>query len=169
MKLALCFIIVIISAYIGRLMSRKMAQRLDFFREYLSAMTQLSDKVVGPGLELYKALSDCRSQVIKPIFSRCAMLLRQYPQHKLEKIWSESLVQNRDALSSLSKTDVLFLKEGGNALEALCTNPSEKQAAIHLKRLAEYISALEQESSKKSKLYNTAGVLAGLMIALLVI
>lgn len=169
MKLALCFVIVIISAYIGRLMSRKMAQRLDFFRDYLSAMTQLSDKVVGPGLELYKALSECRSETIRPLFMQCAALLRQRPQLKLEAIWSESLALNRDALSPLSKADVLFLKEGGDALEALCTNPSEKQAAIYLKRLAGYIAALEQDKNKKSKLYNTAGVLAGLMIALLVI
>ena len=64
---------------------------------------------------------------------------------------------------------MLILSEGGEALEALCTNPSEKQAAIFLKRLSGHIAALEQEKSKKCKLYNTAGVLAGLMIALLVI
>ena len=169
MKLALCLVIVVISAYIGRLMSRKMAQRLDFFREYLSAMTQLSDKVVGPGLELYKALSECRIEVIRPLFVRCAALLRQYPQLKLEVIWLKSLAHNGEALSPLSKADVLFLRDGGHALEALCGNPSERQAAIYLKQLADYIAVLEQEKNKKSKLYNTAGVLAGLMIALLVI
>lgn len=169
MKLALCLVIVIISAYIGRLMSRKMAQRLDFFRNYLSAMTQLSDKVVGPGLELYKALSECRIEAIRPLFVRCAALLRQYPQLKLDMIWSKSLGSNGETMSALSKADVLFLKEGGHALEALCGNPSEKQAAIYLKQLSDYIAALEQEKNKKSKLYNTAGVLAGLMIALLVI
>ena len=169
MKLALCLVIVIISAYIGRLMSRKMAQRLDFFRNYLSAMTQLSDKVVGPGLELYKALSECRIEAIRPLFVRCAALLRQYPQLKMDVIWSKSLGLNGETVSALSKPDVLFLKEGGHALEALCGNPSEKQAAIYLKQLSDYIAALEQEKNKKSKLYNTAGVLAGLMIALLVI
>ena len=51
MKLALCLLIVVISAYIGRLMSKRLVQRLDFFRDYLSAMTQLSDKVVGVGLD----------------------------------------------------------------------------------------------------------------------
>ena len=169
MKLVLCLVIVIISAYIGRLMSRKMAQRLDFFRDYQSAMTQLSDKVVGPGLELYKALLECRIDTVRPLLERSAVMLRQHPQLKLDAIWSKSLAQSGDALSALSKTDVLFLKEGGHALEALCGNPSEKQAAIYLKQLAVYIAALELEKNKKSKLYNTAGVLAGLMIALLVI
>lgn len=169
MKLALCLAIVVISAYIGRLMSRKMAQRLDFFRDYQSAMTQLSDKVVGPGLELYKALLECRIQTVRPLFVCCAALLSQHPQLKLEVIWLKSLAQNREVLSSLSKADGLFLRDGGHALEALCGNPSERQAAIYLKQLADYTAVLEQEKSKKSKLYNTAGVLAGLMIALLVI
>ncbi len=169
MKLALCLAIVVISAYIGRLMSRKMAQRLDFFRDYQSAMTQLSDKVVGPGLELYKALLECRIQTVRPLFVRCAALLSQHPQLKLEVIWLKSLAQNGEVLSSLNKADGLFLRDGGHALEALCGNPSERQAAIYLKQLADYIAVLEQEKSKKSKLYNTAGVLAGLMIALLVI
>ncbi len=169
MKLALCFLIVVISAYIGRLLSRRMSQRLEFFRDYLSAMTQLSDKVVALGLELYKALSECRSESVNPLFHQCAMMLRQYPQLKLEQIWKKSLAQCRDIQTSLSKTDVVLLAEGGEALEALCTNPSEKQASIYLKQLAGYIATLEQEKNKKNKLYNTAGVLAGLMIALLVI
>ena len=169
MKLALCLVIVVISAYIGRLMSRKLAQRLDFFREYQSAMTQLSDKVVGTGLELYKALTECRIGSIRPLLARCASLLRQHPQLKLEVIWTKSLAQSGEVLSPLSKGDIQFLKEGGHALEALCANPSEKQSAIYLKQVADYIALLEQEKYKKSKLYNTAGVLAGLMIALLVI
>ena len=132
-------------------------------------MTQLSDKVVGPGLELYKALLECRIQTVRPLFVRCAALLSQHPQLKLEVIWLKSLAQNGEVLSSLNKADGLFLRDGGHALEALCGNPSERQAAIYLKQLADYIAVLEQEKSKKSKLYNTAGVLAGLMIALLVI
>jgi stage III sporulation protein AB len=168
-KLVMCLLIVVISAYMGRLLSKRMAQRLDFFRDYLSAMTQLSDKVVGVGLELFKALAECRVAHLEPLFRTCAAMLKTNPRLKLEVIWAQSLAQCRDRLTFLSKTDVQFLAEGGSALEALCTNPSEKQAAIFLKRQADYIAALEQEKNKKTKLYNTAGVLAGLMIALLVI
>jgi stage III sporulation protein AB len=165
----MCLLIVVISAYMGRLLSKRMAQRLDFFRSYLSAMTQLSDKVVGVGLELFKVLSECRDAMVGPIFRACAVRLREAPQLKLETIWSQSLTHFRDTLTFLSKADLQFLAEGGSALESLCTNPSEKQAAIFLKRQADYIIALEQEKNKKTKLYNTAGILAGLMIALLVI
>jgi stage III sporulation protein AB len=132
-------------------------------------MTQLSDKVVGVGLELAKALAECRGEAVGPLFRQCAAELRRSPQQRLEQIWARSLTQCRDALSPLSKADIAFLAEGGEALEALCTNPSEKQAAIYLKRLAAHIAALELEKNKKTRLYNTAGVLAGLMIALLVI
>jgi len=169
MKLALCFTIVVISAYIGRLLSRRMAQRLDFFRDYLSAMTQLSDKVVGVGLEIYKAMAECQNETVGPLFRECAALLRKRPQLRLEAIWAQSMASCRNAMTSLSKADVQFLATGGEALEALCTNPSEKQAAIYLKRLSAHIDALEQEKNKKTRLYNTAGILAGLMIALLVI
>jgi stage III sporulation protein AB len=169
MKLAMCLLIVVISAYLGRLLSKRMAQRLDFFRDYLSAMTQLSDKVVGVGLELYKALAECRGDVVGLMFRECAARLKRTPQMKLEVIWARSLTHCRDSLAFLNKADLQFLAEGGGALEALCANPSEKQAAIFLKRLADHIVALELEKNKKTRLYNTAGVLAGLMIALLVI
>jgi len=168
-KLALCLLIVVISAYIGRLLSKRLEQRLDFFRDYLSAMTQLSDKVVGVGLELYRALAECRGDIAGPLLRACAVRLKANPQMKLEDIWAQSIVMCSDSLALLSKADIEFLKEGGGALAALCTNPSEKQAAIFLKRLAEHIAALEQEKNKKTKLYNTAGVLTGLMIALLLI
>jgi stage III sporulation protein AB len=168
-KLALCLLIVVISAYIGRLMSKRIEQRLDFFRDYLSAMTQLSDKVVGVGLELYKALAECRGDMAGPLLRACAVRLKASPQLKLDEIWAQSLNSCRDELAHLNKADLQFLAEGGGALAALCTNPSEKQAAIFLRRLAEHIAALEQEKSKKTKLYNTAGVLSGLMIALLLI
>jgi stage III sporulation protein AB len=169
MKLVLCLIIVILSAYIGRLLSRRMSLRLEFFRDYHSAMTALSDKVVGLGLELYMALSASHCENIDPLFRMCARLLRQSPQIRLNVIWRQSFEQRRDMFASLSKTDVLVVMEGGDALESLCANPSEKQSAIYLKRLAAHIAALEQEKNKKCKLYNTAGLLAGLMIALLVI
>lgn len=169
MKLALCLLIVVISAYIGRLMSKRMEQRLDFFRDYLSAMTQLSDKVVGVGLELYKALAECRGDMVGPLLRACARRLKTSPQLRLEVIWAQSLESCREGLTHLNKADFQFLAEGGGALEALCTNPSEKQAAIFLRRLADHIAALEQEKNRKTKLYNTAGVLSGLMIALLLI
>ena len=79
MKLALCLLIVVISAYIGRLFSKRLEQRLDFFREYQSAMTQVSDKVVGVGLELYRVLSECRGDIAGPLLRACAIRLKAKP------------------------------------------------------------------------------------------
>ena len=39
MKLFMCLIIVVLSAYIGRLLSKKTVLRLSYFREYQSAHT----------------------------------------------------------------------------------------------------------------------------------
>lgn len=169
MKLVLCVPIVLICAAIGRQLAGRMAQRLAFFREYQCAVTFLSDKVVGLGLELGKALCACHSGSLKPLFHACAAALRQNPQLSLTAIWRRSVDESCGRLGFLSKSDMRFVLEGGEALAALCGNPSERQAGIYLKRLAVHLEALETEKEKKCKLYNAAGLLCGLLIALLVV
>jgi stage III sporulation protein AB len=169
MNLILCIVIVIISTAMGRLLAGRASDRLVFIREYQLAFTHLSDKVVGLNLELYKALLSSRSGRISPVFDSCASALKRTPQASFTQIWDKSFTRSRDDFSFLTNEDIQIILEGGGAIEALCKNPSEKQAGLYLKRLSEYMSTLETEKIKKCKLYNTAGVLTGLMIALLVI
>ena len=72
-------------------------------------------------------------------------------------------------LTFLSKEDLNFVLSGGEAVENLCMNPSEKQSVTYLKSLAGYVDEIEADKRKKCKLYNTTGILAGLFIALLII
>ena len=167
MKLVLCLIVVALSTYIGRMLSKKAASRLEFFRAYQSAMIHLTDSVVGLNLELYKALKTARSE-IKPFFLRCADMLKNSPQQPFGRIWEQSF-QVKSGETSLNKEDIRIILDGGEAIETLCSNPSEKQAAAYLKRLAAYIGDMEIEKRKKCKMYNAGGVLAGLFIALLMI
>jgi|GEM_PF-1741783 len=169
MNLILCIVIVIISSAMGRLLSGRTSDRLVFIRDYQLAFTHLSDKMVSLNLELYKALLSCRSGRISPVFDGCAAALKKTPQAFFTDIWEKSFGRLKDDFSYLTREDIQIVLEGGGAIEALCKNPSEKQAGLYLKRLSEYMTALETEKIKKCKLYNTAGVLAGLMIALLVI
>ena len=169
MNLILCIVIVIISTAMGRMLAGRTSDRLNFIREYQLAFTHLSDKVIGLNLELYKALLSCRSGRISPMFDRCAAVLKKMPQASFTQIWGKSFARSKADFSFLIKEDIQIFLEGGDAIEALCKNPSEKQAELYLKRLSEYLTTLETEKIKKCKLYNTVGVLAGLMIALLVI
>lgn len=169
MKLLLCAAIVVVCTALGRQFSAKMAQRLLFFREYQSALTYLSDKVVGLNIELCKALSACRNDCIQPFFDACANALRETPQLSLDIIWRKCLSDFYPRLSFLTKEDMRFLSDGGAAAEALCANPSERQAALYLKRLGTHLDFLETEKEKKCRIYNMAGLLGGLMVALLVI
>ena len=169
MKLVMCVAIVLLSAAIGRQLANRMMQRLVFFREFQSAVTFLSDQVVGTGIELYKALCACHCARIRPFFLACADALRANPQLVFDVIWRRCIAQMGTQLGFLSKTDMRFLLDGGEALETLCGNPSERQAGIYIKRLCAHVDALETEKTKKCRLYNTAGLLGGLMIALLVV
>lgn len=169
MNLILCIVIVIISSAMGRLLAGRTTDRLSFIREYQLAFTHLSDKMVGLNLELYKALLSCRSGRISPVFDRCAGALRRTPQATFQEIWRKSFARSKADFGYLTKEDIQIILDGGDAVEAICMNPSEKQAGLYLKRLSDYLTTLETEKIKKCKLYNTGGVLAGLMIALLVI
>jgi stage III sporulation protein AB len=161
--------IVVVSTAIGRLFAKRMADRLSFFREYQLSYMQLTDRVVGINLELYKALISCQEGTLKALFESCAAALKKTPQAAFQNIWQLCFTRLKSDFGGLSKDDVQIVLEGGGAIEALCMNPSEKQAGLYLKRLSGYTAVLETEKNKKCKLYNTTGVLAGLMIALLVI
>ncbi len=169
MNLVLCVMIVVVCTAMGRVFAGRMADRLSFFREYQQNFTLLTDSVVGLSLELYKALRSCQGGAFKEMFEDCASLLQKRPQASFQEIWQISFARLKQSFGCLTKDDAKMVLEGGVAIEALCMNPSEKQAGIYLKRLAGFTSALETEKTKKCKLYNTTGVLAGLMIALLVI
>lgn len=167
MNLIFCMLIVLLSAAIGRLLSARLAERLAMLRDFQTVFTQLSDKVVGLNLEVEKALESCPPDGMGCVLRQCAADLRQTPQEPLSRLWRRRFSQMENG--GLTKNDRLLLIEGGAAVEALCMNPSEKQAGLYLKRLAAYMAEAEAEKAKKSRLYNTTGVLAGLLIALLVI
>lgn len=167
MNLIFCMLIVIFSAAIGRLFAGRLAERLALLRDYQAVFTQLSDKVVGLNLAVGKALESCPPGVMGGVLRQCAADLRHAPQEPLSRLWRRHFSQLENGC--LTKNDRRLLVEGGAAIEALCMNPSERQAGLYLKRLTAYMAEAEAEKAKKSRLYNTTGVLAGLLIALLVI
>lgn len=169
MNLILCILIVVLSTALGRLFAGRMSDRLAFYREYQLAYTQLTDRIVGINLELYKALKSCRGGRVEALLSGCADALKMSPQAAFSDTWRQSFLSLKGEYGYLTKDDLQIVMEGGGAIEALCANPSEKQAGLYLKRLSSFLTILENEKIKKCKLYNTAGVLSGLMIALLVI
>lgn len=169
MKLGLCLLIVVLSAYIGRLLSKKVLQRLTFFREYQAAIIYLTDRMVGLSLELYKALDAPADNDILAFFTQCSKSLKNSPQSRFSYIWEYNFSKNDARHSFLTKEDKKMIFDGGEAIETLCKNPSEKQANVYIKRLTGFVNEMEIDKRKRCKLYNTAGVLAGLFIALMVI
>jgi len=167
MKLLACLLVVVICGYIGRLMSKRTGQRLDFFREYHSSLINLSDRIVGMNLELCKALDASGSGTVRIFFGRCSNTLKGSPRTSFSSIWDKNFESMK--LTNLTRDDVSVISSGGDAIESLCMNPSEKQAHAYIKRLSGYMDSLEAEKRKKCKLYNTSGMLTGLLIALLMI
>lgn len=169
MNLVLCLGIVMVCGYIGRQLSKRATQRLDFFRGYESAMVSLADSVTGMSLELSRALEAVRGSALEEIFADCARKLRATPQRRFAAIWQESFEQYSTKLTTLNKEDIRIIMEAGDSIENLCRNPSRKQADGYLRRLEGYIAEVEIDKRKKCRLFSAGGVLAGLFIALLVI
>lgn len=167
MKLIACLLVVALCSYVGRLLSKRATQRLEFFREYLSCFVYLSDRIVGMNLELVKALETAGEGTLKEFFLNCSIMLSDHPQARLAAIW-RACFENLN-LAFLTKEDIKAVISGGDTIESLCMNPSEKQASAYIKRLSAYNDAMEIEKRKRCRIYNTSGVLAGLMIALLLI
>lgn len=167
MKIFLCLIVIALSTYLGRLLSKAAVSRLDFFRQYHEAIISISDRISGMNMELFKALKVSGSPILTVFFEECVALLRESPHKKFSEIWTGCI--DKSKLNFLRKEDIKVIKSGGEAIENLCSNPTEKQALAYMKRLSAYIEEMETEKRKKCKIYNTTGVLAGLFFALLMI
>lgn len=167
MKLLACLLVVALCAYIGRLLSKRTTQRLEFFREYQSTVIYLSDRITGMNLELYKALESPKESELGGFLRRCSHTLKGSPQKAFAGIWKYCF--DGLHLSFLTKEDLNVVYAGGAAIETLCLNPSERQSGAYIKLIAGYVSEMETEKRKKCRLYNTSGLLAGLLITLLMI
>ena len=169
MKLILCLLIVSLSAYMGRLMSKRTAQRLSVMRDYQSAVIQLCDSVIGRRLPLALVLESCSGAAMQPFLHACAVKLKEAPTTYFSDIWKDSYEKTDKSIDGLRREDARIILRGGTAIETLCANPSEKQAGVYIRQLENYINTLDADKQKKCRLFNTSGVLAGLLIALLVI
>lgn len=167
MKLIACLLIIALCSYIGRLFAKRAAQRLDFFREYQAAYISLSDRIAGTNMELFKALDSSCDLSLRPFFRDCSRMLKDSPQSRFSSIWNYCLERSRP--TALTRDDLKIVSSGGEAIEALCMNPCEKQANIYIKRISGYLDKVETDKQKKCRIYNTTGVLTGLLIALLMI
>ncbi len=167
MKLIACLLIIALCSYIGRLLAKRTVQRLEFFREYQAAFISLSERIAGTSLELYRALELSCGNSIRTFFMDCSRMLKNSPQSRFSYIWDHCFERSKP--TSLSKADLRFIDSGGEAIESLCNNPCEKQANIYIKRISGYLDELEEEKQKKCRIYNTTGMLTGLLIALLMI
>ena len=167
MKLIACLLIIVLCSYIGRLLSKRAAQRLDFFREYQAAYISLSDRIAGTNLELCKALDSSRESSFRAFFRDCSSMLKDSPQSRFSSIWNYCLERSKP--TALTKEDLKVVSSGGEAIETLCMNPCEKQANVYIKRISGYLELVEADKQKKCRIYNTTGVLTGLLIALLMI
>lgn len=167
MKLLACVLVVALCGYIGRMLSKRALQRLELIREYQSCFVYLSDRIVGINLELGKALETAGEGELAGFFRGCSAMLSEHPQSRFSSIWKQCFESMR--FTYLTKEDVSVVISGGDAIESLCMNPSEKQASGYIKRLAAYAEVMETEKRKRCRLYNTSGMLAGLLIALLMI
>lgn len=167
MKLIACLLIIALCSYIGRLLAKRTVQRLDFFRDYQSAYISLSDRITGTNMELCKALDTSCDNSLHEFFRGCSSMLKHSPQSSFSSIWHHCLEKSRP--SNLTKDDLKIIYSGGEAIETLCMSPNEKQANVYIKRISAYIDLLETEKQKKCRIYNTTGVLTGLLIALLMI
>lgn len=167
MKLIACLAIIALSAYIGRLMAKRAALRLEFVRQYEQAMITVTDRIAKLNVELYRALDVSACPALCGFFRDCSRSLRECPQRRFADVWGARIEKER--FDFLTAEDMRLIRSGGEALENLCANPSEKQAQAYIKRLAAHAETVETEKRKKSRLYNTGGVLAGMFAALLII
>ncbi len=113
-----------------------------------------------------------KADVFSQMLGKCAGAVREQPGKAFHMIWEETFndeLKNNPSLSSMKREDIdLINKTGGNLV-----NASIKTQDAYFKILFfEYDGLMEKiktEEAKKSKLYNSLGIMAGFLIAILLI
>lgn len=105
---------------------------------------------------------------ISKIFLNCSDIISQNTNKSMNEIWKESIDNNKEELY-LNEEDIGYLYSFGKTLGYLDKGLQINNISITVKYIEEKINELNESITKNKKLYQSAGILCGLIICIVLI
>lgn len=147
------------------------AFRIKDLREMKKALIILLSEIEYTLTPLPQAMDNISKRIDEPIskiFSEFSSSLNDKTGQGLGDIWVKILEDNKD-LYYFNKEDIDYLKSFGKTLGYLDKSLQINSIAVTIKYMEEKVEELNVSSLKNKKLYQTLGVLAGMLICIVLI
>lgn len=161
-------LILIISSYIGILISKKYQNRVRELKQIKSSLTVFAAKIkltYEPIPEIFKELGENKnlniSQNISKIFEEASENMNNMPAGKA---WNKAL-ENQN--TNLKKEDIEVLKNLSNLLGKVDLEGQISEIELVDNFLDNQIEKAEEESKKNQKMYKTLGITIGLAMVII--
>lgn len=170
----LCLIIIALCGYIGRLKSKKIKIRQCCLMEMQEILYGLEADMKNEMLTLMQALKRAadNAKAFKLMLYDCAKKMKQQPGRTFQEIWDEAFDKelNQNALlTSLNKEEIALIHKTGRCLVNASIQTQDTYFKMLFKEYAELNEKAKTEAGKKTKLYDSLGLMAGFFIAILLI
>lgn len=166
------FIIVIIStSLIGFFYSYKESFRISDLSEMKKALTILKSEIeyaLSPLSVALLNIADKTKNPISNIFSQVSYEIEKRSGQEISDIWKKSLLDN-SIKTYLVKEDIQYFESFGKCLGYLDRQLQLNNIEITINYIKDKIEILNIKSEKNKKMYNSLGILSGILICILFI
>ena len=162
-KYIILFLILIVSSFIGRMLSKKYVHRLEELEEMKSALNILKTKIkftYEPIPEIFEEISKTSMKNIGNIFKRAK---EKMDIKTANEAWEEAVIETE---SNLKEDDKNVLKALSKLLGQTDMEGQISQIEITEKFLDTQIKEAEEEKRKNEKLYTRLGTIMGLAMVI---
>ena len=169
LKYSILFIIFLIVAYIGNLISKKYRNRVDELKSFKEAFNILEAKIkftYEPLGDIFEEISNLfYKNKIKSIFEDAKKYMKKM---ELKSSWDVSIDENKQKLS-LNNEDIKVIKNLGNMLGKTDIQGQLSEIKLNMSFLDTQIICAEEECKKNEKMYRSLGTIFGLAIIIILI
>lgn len=168
-KYILLFIIFLIAAWIGNLISKKYRNRVDELKNFKEAFSILEAKIKFT----YEPLGDIFEEISNLFYKNKIGSIFKETKNGLKKSglresWENSIDANKNKLS-LKSEDINIIKNIGNMLGKTDIDGQLNEIKLNISFLDTQIIKAEEECKKNEKMYRTLGTIFGLAIIIILI
>lgn len=163
--------IVLASSLLGFYWSRIGSYRIEDLRSMKKALTMLKSEILYAISPLPDALRNISIRVDRPakdILLECSEELRKKKGQNANTIWSRA-IENHKSQTYFEKPDLEAFFAFGQTLGYLDKQMQIQNIEITLEYLSHEIEVLREKQEKNQKLYQSLGILGGLLIAIVLI
>lgn len=166
MKLVGLVLIISVTLTVGNILSLRLKKRWQSLDKMIRALEYIKHDICIMDRKMETVLKNADRR-----FDMCGVFLnteKEYIEKGIKTAWEESIVNSTDSLC-LKKDDIEVLKDFGENLGKTCADDQRENIDSVILRLRINLNSAKEDYNKNGMLFRKCSVLAGLMLAIMLI